>query len=328
MVPTGRPARPSSLVTRRPLVIPPRILVTGANGLVGQALARAAGRWRGADVLATGRRPALALADFAGGYAALDVTDPDAVERQLQDFAPDVVLHAAGTAQVEACEADKEGCWALNVEATAALAAACHRHGARLVLPSTDFVFDGERGPYAEDARPAPLNTYGRTKLAAENALKASRLTEWAVARTTLVFGAPEGDAPRLDFVRWLVRELGAGRPVRVPDDQVRTPTYDEDFADGVLRIVRFGKGGTFHVAGREVMTTHAVALRVAEAFGLDAGLISTTTTAELHPGAPRPLQAGLLILRAESELGYRPRPLDAALADLRRRLAVASAPR
>ncbi|MDT0631599.1 SDR family oxidoreductase [Rubrivirga sp. S365] len=304
-------------------MLPPRILVTGANGLVGQALARAAGRWRGADVLATGRRPALALGGFAGGTAALDVTDADAVERALQDFAPDVVLHAAGLAQVEACEADREACWALNVEATTALAAACHRHGARLVLPSTDFVFDGERGPYAEDARPAPLTHYGRTKLAAENALKASRLTRWAVARTTLVFGAPTGPAPRLDFVRWLVRELGAGRPVRVPSDQVRTPTYDEDFADGVLRIVRFGKSGTFHVAGREVLTTYALALRVAEAFGLDAGLVSPTTTTALHPGAPRPLKAGLLILRAETELGYRPRPLDAALADLRGRLGV-----
>ena len=310
-------------------MIPPRILVTGANGLVGQALARAAGEWRGADVLATGRRPAPALAGFAGGTAALDVTDAAAVERALEDFAPDVVLHAAGIAQVEACEADREACWALNVEAPATLAAACHRHGARLVLPSTDFVFDGERGPYAEDARPAPLTHYGRTKLAAENAVKASRLTRWAVARTTLVFGAPEtsatGSEPRLDFVRWLVRELGAGRPVRVPDDQLRTPTYVPDFADGVLRIVRFGKTGTFHLAGREVLTTYAFARRVAAAFDLDAGLVSPTTTAELHPGAPRPLRAGLLILRAESELGYRPRPLDVALAELRDRLPVPS---
>ena len=301
-------------------MLPPRILVTGANGLVGQALVRACAAWPGADVLATGRGPA--LAGPAGGTARLDVQDEDAVERLFLDFAPGVVLHAAGTAQVEACEADKEACWALNVEATASLAAACWRHGARLVLPSTDFVFSGDAGPYAEDDRPAPTGAYGRTKLAAENALKSSRLTDWAVARTTLVFGAPQPPA-RLDFVRWLARELEAGRPVRVPEDQVRTPTYDDDFADGVVRIVRFGKRGTFHLAGREVLTTLDLARRVAEAFGLDAGLVSPTTTAALHPGAPRPLRAGLLILRAESELGFRPRPLDAALDDLRRRLAM-----
>lgn len=303
-------------------MLPPRILVTGANGLIGQALVRACGAWPGVDLLATGRQPALAVAGARGGYVPLDVLDAEAVERLLLDFAPDVVLHAAGTALVESCEADREACWALNVEAVAALAAACERRGARLVLPSTDFVFDGTSGPYHEEARPAPLNAYGRTKLAAENALHASRLTDWAVARTTLVFGAPDGVAPRLDFVRWVLRELRAGRPIQVPADQVRTPTYDADYADGVLRIVRYGKRGVFHLAGREVLTMPDVARQVARAFDLDASLIGTTTTAELHPGAPRPLRAGLLILRAESEVGFRPRPLDDALADLGQRLA------
>ncbi|WP_420457273.1 SDR family oxidoreductase [Rubrivirga sp.] len=300
-------------------MLPPRLLITGANGLVGQALVRAAARWPGADVLATGRGPA-ALHD-RGGYARLDVLDADAVERVFQDFAPDAVLHAAGVAQVEACEADRQACWALNVDAVVTLAAACDRHGARLVLPSTDFVFDGLAGPYAEADRPAPINAYGRSKLAAENALRTSRLTEWAVARTTMVFGVPAGDEPRLDVVRWLVRELGAGRPVRVAADQLRTPTYDADLADGMLRIVRFRRTGVFHVSGREQVSVLDLAHRVAESFDLDASLISATTTAELHPGAPRPLRAGLLILRAETELGYRPRPLEASLDAVRDRL-------
>ena len=301
-------------------MIPPRILVTGAGGLVGQALVRAAGRWPGADVLATGRGPA--VAHDRGGYARLDVLDGDAVERAFQDFAPDVVLHAAGQAQVEACESDRQSCWALNVDAVVTMAAACHRHGARLVLPSTDFVFDGRSGPYAEADRPAPVNAYGRSKLAAENALRTSHLTRWAVARTTMVFGVPAGDEPRLDVVRWVARELAAGRPIRVASDQRRTPTYDDDLADGVLRIARFGRQGVFHVSGREQVSVVELAHRVAQAFGLDESLISPAPTAEIHPGAPRPLDAGLLILRAETELGFRPRPLSAALAAVRQRLA------
>ncbi|MEM0963992.1 MAG: SDR family oxidoreductase [Bacteroidota bacterium] len=301
-------------------MIPPRILVTGANGLVGQALVRAAARWPGADVLATGRGPAVSHA--SGGYARLDVLDADAVERTFQDFAPDVVLHAAGEARVEPCEADREGCWAVNVDAVVAMAAACDRHGAKLVLPSTDFVFDGKAGPYAETDRPAPINAYGRSKLAAENALRMSRLDDWAVARTTLVYGAPAGDG-RLDLVRWVLRELSAGRPIRVVSDQTRTPTYDDDLADGILRIVRFDRRGVFHLSGREHLPVIDVAHQVAESFGLDKRLISPAPTADLHPGAPRPLDGGLLILRAESELGYRPRPLADALAALRQRLAV-----
>ena len=302
-------------------MIPPRVLVTGANGLVGQAVVRRLGRWPGADLLATGRSARSADADLAGGYVALDVADAAAVERAFLDFAPGVIVHCAGTAQVEACEADRAACWALNVDATATLAAACRRTGARLVLLSTDFVFSGDAGPYAETDRPDPTGTYGRTKLAAENALVASRLPAFAVVRTTLVYGAPAGAAVRSDFVRWLVAELTAGRPVRVPSDQTRTPTYDDDLADGVARVVLGGKTGLFHVAGRELVSMLDVAHATAEAFGLDASLISPATTAELHPGAPRPLKGGLLILRAESELGYRPRPLAEALGELRARL-------
>ena len=301
-------------------MIPPRILVTGANGLVGQALARAAARWPGADVLATSRGPAVAPSH---GTARLDVLDADAVERVFEDFAPDAVLHAAGTAQVEACQADRAGCWALNVDAVATLAAACHRHGARLVLPSTDFVFDGAAGPYAEDDRPSPTGAYGRSKLAAENVLRTSRLTSWSVARLGQVFGLPAGPDVRLDFVRWVARELGAGRPIRVPTDQLRSPTLDDDVADGVLRIVRFRRDGVFHVAGREHVRVFDLAHRVARVFGLDGSLIAPATTAEIHPDGPRPLRAGLLILRAESELGFRPLPLDDALDAVRQRLGV-----
>ena len=304
--------------------LPPRVLVTGADGLVGQALARRLAAWPGLDLLLTGRGPAPRLSDFAGGYVPLDVRDRDAVERALLGFAPTAVVHLAALSKVEPCEADKPACWETNVHATEALARACRRHGAHLVFLSTDFVFDGTAGPYREADRPDPINAYGRSKLAAENAIRGSGLRDWTVVRTTLgigdVEGYPEG---RFNLATFLVRELSAGREVRVTHDQLRTPTYAPDLAEGIALVLAQRRPGLYHVAGPETLTTLDVAHRLADRFGYDRGLIRPVSTAELHPGAPRPLQAGLVTVRAQSELGYRPRPLDDALDHLGRRLGI-----
>lgn len=299
-------------------MIPPQVLVTGAGGFVGAALLRALAAWPGAGVLATGRRvPPGGWA--AGGTAVLDVTDADAVERTFQDFAPSVVVHLAAESRVEACEADRAACWALNVDAVEILTSACHRHGARFVLLSSDMVFSGSAGPYAEAARPAPINAYGRTKLAAENTVRTSRLRHWAIVRTTMVYGRPAA-GQRGNILSWLVGEVGAGRAVRVVADQRRTPTLDADLAAGLVALLRFGKSGVYHLAGQEWLSPFDLALRVADVFELDASLVSPATTAELHPGAPRPLLGGLVTLRAATELGFRATPLDAALPALAER--------
>ena len=305
-------------------MLPPRVLVTGADGLLGQALSHRLSCWPGLDLLLTGRGGGPRISQFAGGWVPMDVTDPAAVERVMQDFAPTAVVHLAAMSKVEPCEREREACWDVNVHATERLARACRRHGARLVFLSTDFVLDGTAGPYAETDRPDPINAYGRSKLAAENAIVGSGLREWTVVRTTLGFGDVEGyPEGRMNLATFLVRELGAGREVDVTSDQLRTPTYAPDLADGIARVIDQRRDGLYHVAGAEVMTTLEFARALADRFGYDAGLIRPVTTAELHPGAPRPLRAGLVTIRAQSELGFRPTPLADALGALGRRLGV-----
>lgn len=297
-----------------------RVLVTGANGLVGQAIVERMGSMPETDLLATSREPAPRGSFGSGGYAALDVCDPEATRRMFDDFAPTAVVHCAGMSKVDACEAERDACWEVNVHATANLARACRASGARLVLLSTDFIFDGADGPYDETARPGPLNFYGRSKLAAENAARSAGHERWAVVRTTLVYGAGAG-IRRGNFATWLLARLAAGEPVRVPADQLRTPTYAPDLADGIAALVTRRRSGVYNVTGRELLLVHDFARKIARHFDFDETLISTTSTAALHPEHPRPLRAGLLILKAETELGYRPRPLTAALDDLAVRL-------
>lgn len=297
-----------------------RILITGANGLVGQALVARLGARPDVDLLATGREHRPRFSHLAGGYTALDVTDPEAVRQLLTDFAPSAIIHCAAVSKVDECARARDACWQVNVEATAHLARQCRQAGIHLLLLSTDFVFDGADGPYAEDARPNPVNYYGRSKLAAENAVRAAGLQRWAIIRTTLAYGAAE-NVRRGNFGPWLVQRLRAEERTPVATDQIRTPTYVPDLADGIARAAVGRKCGVYHVAGREVLSVYEFATQIATQFGLDPGLLVPVRSDELHPDAPRPLRAGLLILRAESELGYRPRPLAEALADLGQKL-------
>ena len=318
-------------------MLPQRVLVTGANGLVGRELVARLGVFREYDVLATGSGPPrLGGARASGGYAPLDITDADAVRRLMLDFAPTTVVNCAAMTNVDACELDPPRCWQVNSDAVETLADHCRRTGARLVQVSTDFVFDGLAGAlYPETARPSPLSSYARSKHAAENHARGAGLDRWAVARTALVFGMPgtghddtdsvsdsaSALAGRSNVVLWLLDRLTRGERTSVVTDQWRTPSYAPDVADGLERIVRYGKTGVFHLAGREYLSVYDLGLRVARVFGLDASCLAPTEN--FRQPAARPPRTGLLILRAESELGYRPRSLDDALRDLGRRLGI-----
>src|SRR5690606_30105480 len=118
---------------------------------------------------------------------------------------------------------------------------------ARLIQVSTDFVFDGANGPYREDARPHPISFYGKSKLAAENAVRGAGLDQWAIARTVLVYGAGN-ELSRSNIALWVIDKLSKGEPIHVVTDQWRTPTYAPDLAAGLERLVRFNKGGIYHL--------------------------------------------------------------------------------
>lgn len=286
-----------------------RVLITGANGLLGQALTRRLSRMPEYDVLATARDDTPRFDIGSCGYAPLDITNTEAVETLCEDFTPNVVVNCAAMTDVDGCADAKDACWTVNADAVEHLAHTCRRHGARLVHVSTDFVFDGKDGPYTEDARPNPVNYYGRSKLAAENAVRAAGLTKWAIVRTVLVYGTAAGST-RSTIVSWLIDQLAAEEPVHIVTDQWRTPTYVHDLAQGIERLIHFEKTGLYHISGRELLSVYDLATTVADVLGFDAHLIHPVTSDYFERAVPRPPRTGFIILKAETELDYQPTPL------------------
>jgi dTDP-4-dehydrorhamnose reductase len=193
------------------------------------------------------------------------------------------------------------------------LAKQCRSLDAHLVQVSSDFVFNGKRGPYDEQARPDPVNYYGRTKLAGENALREFDFLDWAIVRTVLLYGTAK-DLSRSNVVLWMIDQLSQGEVIHVVNDQWRTPTYAPDLADGIVRLVDREKTGIFHLSGREMVTIHELAETVAEVFDFDDSLIDPVPSDYFEDAVERPAKTGFIILKAETELGYDPRPLEEGL--------------
>lgn len=298
-----------------------RILITGANGLLGQALVRRMSASHEYDVLATARDDDPRFEEASCGYAPMDVTNPDEVTAVFQDFTPNVVINCAAMSDVSACEDNRNEAWAVNARAVKRLAKQCSKTGARLVQVSTDFVFDGKRGPYDETARPDPVNYYGRTKLAAENAVREAGRSNWAIVRTVLLYGTGR-KLRRSNIVVRAIDKLSRSEPVQIVDDQYRTPTYVDDLAAGIERLVHFEKTGIYHLSGRELVSVYELACTAAEVWNLDPSLIEPVPSDYFDDAVERPLRTGFIILKAETEIDYNPHALEDGLAKLKQDLA------
>lgn len=284
-----------------------RVLVTGANGLLGGFLVPELVR-RGHEVLATGRGPCRLASDAlppAASYLPLDITDEGEVLEMLRHWRPDQVVHAAAMTQADPCEQDPEACWHVNVTATRYLCTAAEAVGAGMTFLSTDFVFDGEAGPYREEDATGPVNVYGSSKLAAERVVM-GMCGRWGIARTVLVYGHSSNIA-RSSLMTWVRDKLTAGENIQVVGDQVRTPTYAGDLAIGIGLLLESGEQGIFHLSGADVLTPWDMALETARRLRLDTSLMRRVDASTFSQPARRPLRTGFVIDKARRLLGYHP---------------------
>ena len=287
-----------------------KILITGSNGLLGQKLVALLSTQDGYDLVATARgEDRMPKGLYSYKYRSLDCTNIQEVYDVIGEERPDYVIHTMAMTNVDQCETERDLCWVMNVRATENVVEACRQVKAFLVHLSTDFIFDGEDGPYDEEARPSPISFYGDSKLAAERVVFKSPI-EWAVLRTVLVYGVAH-DMSRSNIVLWVKGSLEAGKPITVVTDQIRTPTLAEDLAMGCFLAVKHHKKGIFNISGSDLMTPYEMAIRTADVFGLDKSLISPTDGSKFQQTAKRPPRTGFIIDKAIKELEYKPHTFE-----------------
>lgn len=269
-------------------------VVIGASGLVGSNVVR---RFReaGFDVVGTYN-----TSPTAEGTVHVDKTDESAVSAVISERDPDIVVDTAAFHDVDTCEFERDAAWSVNATGTRNAAVAADDANAQFVYLSTDYVFPGDpdQAPYAENDRVNPVNYYGQSKYAGEQAAKIA--TRSTILRSSVLYGTSNAN-----FMTWALDQLRDDHEIEVVDDQVGTPTYAADVAEACLRVGRQDLTGLFHAAGPESVSRYEFTRRLAEVYGYDPDDVRPIPTENLGQQATRPRDSSLDSTRLYDRINY-----------------------
>ncbi len=282
-----------------------RILLFGSNGMLGQRLTQYLLKMK-VELLNS------SFEDFSNNqnveYKQCDITDRNKTKSLIFDFCPDFIINAAAYTNVDKSETERETAWRVNVKAIEYISEAARVLDSHIIHISTDYIFDGENGPYLENNVPNPLGYYGRTKLASENVLKLYAVKN-TIIRTNVLYGSTHHGRP--DFVKWVFDSLKKNNRINIVTDQINNPTFIDDLVKAIVRIIELNKEGIYNIGGPDFLSRYDFTLRIADFFNLDKSLITPILTKDLNQPARRPLKSGLITIKAQSELGYRPHSIE-----------------
>jgi len=268
-------------------------LVIGASGQVGEHFLEAAGPETTGTYLRHARP----------GLIPLNIEDLRQFHDVVAQTKPDVIYLMACQANVDYCETHPEVAWQTNVRGARNAVELANEFCCKLVFFSSEYIFDGAAGPYAEDAPVNPICEYGRQKAAAEQFITAGA-KDWLIIRTAGVYS---WESQGKNFIYRLLGALRGNTTIEVPSDQFSTPTYAPDLVRAVMQLVELDMRGVFNVAGSRVANRYEFAVAAARHFGLSSRFIAPVTTSKLSQAARRPLNAGLIVEKSERALS---RPL------------------
>lgn len=296
-----------------------KVLITGSNGFIGQKMMT--------EVLADKNFDLIALSRGSNRYSNTegylyidgDVCNPEQMAEVISQHRPHFIIHTVAMANVEACEANIEACEQVNVEPIKTLVSLSEKYDVHLIHLSTDFIFDGKEGPYAETDIPHPLNEYGKSKLEAEKIIQASN-SKWAIVRTILVYGIPN-DKDRSNLILWVKNSLEAGKKINVVTDHYRMPTLVEDLTKATLSIMNKQAKGIYHISGNEGYSIYDIAMEVAQFWNLDTSLIQPVDSSTIESAVCRPSYTGFVLDKAMADLDFQPHALKDGLALMKQQL-------
>lgn len=267
-----------------------KVLITGANGLLGQNLARVLKDYYNLILTDMHKISYVQLTEpFI--YIPADISDITSL-KLIEALRPDVVFHFASITDVDGCEENPQAAHKVNVEGTKNLISLLPK-SARVVFMSTDYVFDGTKGPYSEDDSPNPIGVYGQTKLDAENIIK-QEINDSIILRTTVLYG--NGIGLRPFFPDWVLKRLLTDEKIKVVDDQVSNTTLASNLANICKAVMENAEPGTYNASGSEIINRFELAKKIAENFGFNVEKIVPCKTKEIKQKAKRPLNSGFIL--------------------------------
>ena len=293
-----------------------KTLIIGANGFTGRRILQSLSRQGIYELTGCSLHEDI-LPGNNYRFVQADMNNHPAIDRLIAEIRPDVVINGSALSVPDYCELHHEEAYAANDLAVENIARCCERAGSRFIHLSTDFVFDGKKAElYTETDTPAPVNYYGISKYQGEQAV-AANCSNYANVRVVVVYGKalPGQHGNILQLVK---NRLQAGQEIRVVSDQYRTPTWVQDIADGVEKLMHISQNGIWHICGDECLSIADIAYRVADYFKLDRSLIVPVTTEEMNEATPRPRFSGLSIEKAKRILGYAPHSLEEGMAEMK----------
>jgi len=272
-----------------------KILIIGASGVLGSRLYNDTikKKW---DVTGT------YCSHECEGLSYLDVRDKASLEKVFNFFRPEAVIMAGGITDVDLCTLKPKLAKDVNIKGTLNLVKKIKEYGSKLIYVSTDYVFDGENGPYKETDNPNPINNYGVTKLEAENIIR-SKLKDYLIIRTAQLYGvAEQSPAQNRNFTVKIIHNMRNNKKVYAADDLYSTPTYAGSLSKMIIKLIEKNASGLYHGAGSEFINRYDYVNKIADIFGLDKTLIQKVKLKDLKLKAKRPKKGGLKIDKIKKE--------------------------